>query len=156
MIKSCLQCWETWVQSLVWEDSLEQEMATHSSILAWRTLWMEETGGYLSALYSLAPAQSRPGSAAEPSSRSFWKPLLPFPSFPNPFPCLRKRKLTSPSPNARLSQQRGKVVDAMIRNFKGMRWDKVGNLMDKGAWEATVHGVAKSQTQLSTHIHTHT
>jgi len=27
---------ETWVQSLGWEDSLEEEMATHSSILAWR------------------------------------------------------------------------------------------------------------------------
>ena len=28
--------WETWVQSLGWEDPLEEEMATHSSILAWR------------------------------------------------------------------------------------------------------------------------
>ena len=28
--------WETWVQSLGWEDPLEKEMATHSSILAWR------------------------------------------------------------------------------------------------------------------------
>ena len=45
MIKSCLQCWETWVQSLVWEDSLEQEMATHSSILAWAMPWTEDPGG---------------------------------------------------------------------------------------------------------------
>ena len=30
---------ETWVQSLGWEDPLEKGMATHSSILAWRTLW---------------------------------------------------------------------------------------------------------------------
>ena len=37
--------WETWVQSLDWEDPLEKEMATHSSILAWRILWMEEPGG---------------------------------------------------------------------------------------------------------------
>ena len=36
---------ETWVQSLVREDSLEKEMATHSSILAWRIPWMEEPGG---------------------------------------------------------------------------------------------------------------
>ena len=28
--------WETWVQSLGWEDSLEDGMATHSSILTWR------------------------------------------------------------------------------------------------------------------------
>ena len=36
---------ETWVRSLDWEDPLEKEMATHSSILAWRIPWMEEPGG---------------------------------------------------------------------------------------------------------------
>ena len=36
--------WETWIQSLGWEDSLEKGMATHSSILAWRILWTEEPG----------------------------------------------------------------------------------------------------------------
>ena len=41
---------ETWVRSLVQEDPLEKEMATHSSILAWRILawripWTEEPGG---------------------------------------------------------------------------------------------------------------
>ena len=37
--------WETWVRSLGWEDPLEKEMATHSSILAWRVPWTEELGG---------------------------------------------------------------------------------------------------------------
>ena len=32
--------WETWVQSLCWEDPLEKEKSTHSSILAWRILWI--------------------------------------------------------------------------------------------------------------------
>ena len=36
---------ETWVRSLGREDLLEKEMATHSSILAWRIPWMEELGG---------------------------------------------------------------------------------------------------------------
>ena len=36
---------ETWVRSLDWEDPLEKEMATHSSILAWRIPWAEEPGG---------------------------------------------------------------------------------------------------------------
>ena len=36
---------ETWVQSLGWEDPLEEEMAIHSSILAWRIPWTEEPGG---------------------------------------------------------------------------------------------------------------
>ena len=40
---------ETWVRSLGWEDPLEEGMATHSSILAWRILWTEEPGGLLSA-----------------------------------------------------------------------------------------------------------
>ena len=37
---------ETRVQSLGWEDPLEKEMATHSSILVWRIPWTEELGGY--------------------------------------------------------------------------------------------------------------
>ena len=37
--------WETWVRSLGWEDSLEEGMATHSNILAWRIPWTEESGG---------------------------------------------------------------------------------------------------------------
>ena len=36
---------EIWVQSLYQEDPLEEEMATHSSILAWEIPWMEEPGG---------------------------------------------------------------------------------------------------------------
>ena len=36
---------ETWVQSLGWEDPLEEEMATHSSIPAWEIPWTEEPGG---------------------------------------------------------------------------------------------------------------
>ena len=34
--------WETWVQSLGWEDPLEKEMAIHSSTLAWKIPWREE------------------------------------------------------------------------------------------------------------------
>ena len=36
---------EMWVQSLVWEDTLEKEMATHSTILAWKIPWAEEPDG---------------------------------------------------------------------------------------------------------------
>ena len=34
-----------WVRSPGWEDTLEMEMATHSSILAWEIAWTEEPGG---------------------------------------------------------------------------------------------------------------
>ena len=45
MVKNLLAMQETQVQSLGWEDPLEEEMATHSSILAWRISWTEEPGG---------------------------------------------------------------------------------------------------------------
>ena len=43
-VKSLPAMWEIWVWSLGWEDPLEKEMVTHSSILAWRILWTEEPG----------------------------------------------------------------------------------------------------------------
>ena len=45
MVKSLPAMQETQVQSLDWEDHLEKEMATHSSVLAWRIPWTEEPGG---------------------------------------------------------------------------------------------------------------
>ena len=44
-LKSLPAMWKTWVQSLGWEDPLEKEIATHSSILAWRIPWMKEPDG---------------------------------------------------------------------------------------------------------------
>ena len=43
-LKNLPETQETWVQSLGWKDPLEKEMATHSSILAWRISWAEEPG----------------------------------------------------------------------------------------------------------------
>ena len=45
MVKRLLTMWETRVQSLGREDLLEKEIATHSSILAWKIAWTEEPGG---------------------------------------------------------------------------------------------------------------
>ena len=45
MVKNLPTMWETQVQSLGWEELLEKEMATHSSILAWKIPWTEEPGG---------------------------------------------------------------------------------------------------------------
>ena len=39
------ETWGVWVQSLGWENSLEEEMAPHSSILSWEIPWTEELGG---------------------------------------------------------------------------------------------------------------
>ena len=45
MVKNLAPSQETQFQSLGWEDPLEKEMATHSSILAWRIPWTEELSG---------------------------------------------------------------------------------------------------------------
>ena len=45
MVKNLCAMWKSWVRSLGWEDPLEEGMATHSSILAWRIpQWTEEPG----------------------------------------------------------------------------------------------------------------
>ena len=45
MVKNLPAMWETWLRSLGWEDLLKEEMATHSSFLAWEIPWTEEPGG---------------------------------------------------------------------------------------------------------------
>ena len=45
MVKNPPAVQQTWVQSLGWEDPLEEGMAIHSTILAWRIPWTEETRG---------------------------------------------------------------------------------------------------------------
>ena len=44
MVKCLPATWETQVRSLGWEDPLDNEMATHSSTLAWKIPWTEEPG----------------------------------------------------------------------------------------------------------------
>ena len=51
IVKNPPAIWETWVQSLGWEDSLEKGTATHSSILAWRIPWIIWSMGLQRARY---------------------------------------------------------------------------------------------------------
>ena len=55
LVKSLAAMQETWVLSLGWEDPLKEEMATHSSILAWRIPWIEKPRG----LQSMEPQRVR-------------------------------------------------------------------------------------------------
>ena len=45
IVKNPFAMRETWVQSLAWDNPLEEGMATHFSILAWRIPWIENPGG---------------------------------------------------------------------------------------------------------------
>ena len=64
---------ETRVQSLGWEDPLEEGMAIYSSILAWRTLWTEEPGG----LQSTGHKKSDRTVGLNTHTRGHWSPEQP-------------------------------------------------------------------------------
>ena len=57
MVKNLSAMQETWVRSLDQEDSLEKEMATHSSILAWRILM--DRGAWWATVHRVAKSQTR-------------------------------------------------------------------------------------------------
>ena len=57
-VKNLAAMQETWVQSLGREDTLEEEMATHSSILAWKIPWTEEPGR-LQSVHGVAKSRTR-------------------------------------------------------------------------------------------------
>ena len=57
MVKSLPAMQETWVQSLGWEDPLEEAMATHSSILAWRI--PVDTGAWWATVHEVTKSQTR-------------------------------------------------------------------------------------------------
>ena len=56
MVKNPPAMWETRVQSLGWEDTLEEGMATHSRILAWRILM--DRGAWWATVHGVAKSQS--------------------------------------------------------------------------------------------------
>ena len=57
MVKNLPAMQETQIKSLCWEDPLENEMATHSSIPVWRIPWIEEPGG-LQSMKNMKPRQA--------------------------------------------------------------------------------------------------
>ena len=60
-VKNLPAIWETWVQSLCWEDALEEGMATHFSILAWR-IPMDRGAWGATVHGGVAQSQTRPSN----------------------------------------------------------------------------------------------
>ena len=56
MVKNLPAMWETWVPSLGWEDPLQEGMATHSSILAWRIPM--DRGAWRATVYGVAKSRT--------------------------------------------------------------------------------------------------
>ena len=55
-IKNPLEMWEIWVRTLDWEDHLEEDMAIHSSILAWRIPM--DRGAWQATVHEVAKSQT--------------------------------------------------------------------------------------------------
>ena len=58
MVKNLPSMWETWVPSIIREDPLEKEMATHSTILAWRIPWTESTVAWWTTVHGVAESDT--------------------------------------------------------------------------------------------------
>ena len=136
-IKNPPAMWETWVWSLGWEDPLEKQMATHSSILAWRIPWTEEPG-------RLQPMRSQ-------SWRLLWFSFSLFvvsEGFPGgasgkePTCQCRRHRDVGLIPGSGRSPGEG--------NGNPLQCSCLENLMDREAWQTIVHRVAKSDTTEAT------
>ena len=146
MVKRLPAMGETQVWSLGQEDPLEKEMATHSSMLAWKIPWMEEPG-WLQSMGSQRVGQD-------------WATSLHFTS------CLKRASqvalaVKEPNLSANAGDRRDTgSVPGSARSPGGGRGyplqSLLGNPMNRGAWQATVPGVAKRWTRLSANTHTHT
>ena len=114
-VKSLPAMPETWVQSLGREDPLEKEMATHSSILAWRIPWTEEPSWLL----------SRGSQRVDVTFRFFvWASLL--------------AQLVK-----NLPARQETWVQSLGREDP-LEKEMATHSMDRGAWWATIHGVTRS------------
>ena len=120
--------WETWVRSLGWEDPLEKEKATYSSILAWRIPWTVQSMGSQRVGQNSAPftftfiISSRQPNPSSLSSGSY--PLSPTQLLPSCTPFQSKRSsllawkhvFTSPIFKIMLSKQNQNLLQAHVPN----------------------------------------
>ena len=86
MINNLPAMWETWVRSLDWEDPLEQSMATHSIVLAWRNSM--DRGAWRATVRRVAKSQTRLSDSAHRSFHSHLEALFSSLSIPRWQPTL--------------------------------------------------------------------
>ena len=137
MVKILPAIQKTQVQSLGWEYyPLENGIATHSNIPAWRIPWTEEPGGLQSMRLQ------------EPDTTKWLKLSLyhHFVSFSH------GPSGKEPPANARNIRYSGLIPGLgkipWRKAWQPLQYSCLENPMDRGVWQATVHGVAKSLTQL--------
>ena len=139
-VKDLPAMWETWVQSLGWEDPLEEGMATHSSVFAWRIPWTEEPWGLQSCGHKESDTIERPSTAWHSINRI---PLEPGHYADQSKECLYL--LISASPGSVHWSGR----PPWWREGFPLQYSCLEKSMDGGAWQATARGVTKSLIRLS-------
>ena len=132
---------------------LARGMATHSSILAWRIPWTERLAGY-------SPLRCKEPNMIE------WLTLSPFFFFPVTIRLCTKpglpRWLNGKESASQCRRHRRHEFHLWVGKipWKGngnpLQYSCLENPMDRGTWQATVHGVSKTQMLLNTEVHTHT
>ena len=138
---------QTWVRSLVQEDALEEEVATHSSILAWRIPWTEEPD----RLQSMGLQRVGRNLVTKQLRRRRWHPtpvLLPGKSH-------GWRSLVGWSPWGRSESDTTERLHFQFSpscigegNGNPLQCSCLEDPRDRGAWWAAVYGVTQSRTQL--------
>ena len=136
------------VQSLCWEDPLEEGRATHPSILAWRIPWTEEPGG----LQSMGLQRVGHDWATELNWSEIQKGFI-F-SFCIQMYSLKHFPGGSDSKESTCNVGGLCLIPGLGRSPGGghgnpLQYSCLENPMDRGAWRATSHEVAKSWTWLS-------
>ena len=133
---------ETRVRSLGREDPLEKGMATHSSTLAWKIPWTEKPGwlllpGKSHGLRSLVGYSPWGRKESDTTERLHFH-----------FPwCSVGTESACNAGNAGSIPGWGRAPEE--GNGNPLQYSCLENPIDRGAWRATVHGVAKSRTQLN-------
>ena len=128
VVKNLPATWETWVQSLGWEDPLEEGMATHSSILAWRIQWIEEPG----RLQSMGPKWVGHNWVTKHNKHNKCSELSTW---------LSDRESSSQMGNTGSIPGWGRLSEEA--NGNPLQHSCLRNPMDREARWTTIHGVAK-------------
>ena len=133
LVKNLLAMQESWVRSLGWEDPLEKEKATHSSILAWRSPWTKQPGGLQSWSHKELDMPER------------WSTHIHIELIICHYPVESACKAGDTGDEDSI---RGLGISSGEGNGNLLQYSYQENLMDRGAWWAIVHGVTKSRTWL--------
>ena len=142
MVKNLPAVWETQVRSLGWKDPLEKEMATHCSILAWRSPWIEEPGG-LQSMGSQRVSHNWVTNTFTLSHSVHWVGL-PCSSIGKESACNARDPGSIPGLERSLGEGNGYTL----------QYSCLENPLNRGAWWASVHDVTKSRTWLSNRLNT--